>query len=74
MNNTLTPAQQELLNAIIAHVGEDGYARSLFRVGVVVAGQDYRDAWNRLHALELARLVRVRRRRGRPLAMRPLVE
>ncbi len=72
--NGPTPAQQELLDTIIANVGEDGMALSLFEIAVAKAGQDYHQAWKRLLALERNRYVHVSRRRGQPLAMIPLGE
>jgi hypothetical protein len=67
---TLTPAQEELLNAIRARsIG--GVAVSLFRIGVE-AGQEYHRAYDNYQALKEMRIVRARRLEnasGRPLAI-----
>jgi len=66
----LTPAQEELLNAIRARsIG--GVAVSLFRIGME-AEQDYHTAYDNYQALKEKQIIQARRLKngsGRPLAI-----
>lgn len=71
----LTDEERRLLNAIRRECRRRGEARSLFQVGVILAGLEYRQAWSALEHLEHGeQLVKVLRAgSGRELVMKEVV-
>lgn len=71
LEERLTDEELRLLRVIRRECRRAGEARSLFRLGVVLADLEYRQARSALSYLEQERMVAVeRRRRGAPLIIR----
>lgn len=71
MTLTLTPAEEELINAIRQCADVEGIARSLFRI-VAFSQLDYKHAHTRLSRLQQLGVITISRTdgRGRPLALK----